>query len=423
MLQAYKYRMYPSPEQISLLMQHIHACRFVYNHSLEQKIRAYEQAGRKLSCFDLNTRLPALKEEHPWLKEVNSQSLQSANKNLDNAFTRFFREKKGFPRFKSKKNPVQSFQVPQHYRVDFDQKRIRFPKIGEVKTIFHRIFTGKMKYATVSVTSTGKWFVSILVDDGKPEPEPAPFSLDTTLGIDVGLKDFVTLSTGEKVENPRYLKNSLQRLKVLQRRVSRKKKGSKNRQKAIQRLARCHEKVANQRNDFLHNLSFRVVSENQAIAVESLNVGGMMKNHHLAQGIGDVSWSTFFTMLEYKCRRYGKTLLKIGRFDPSSKICSKCGYLKQDLALSDREWVCPDCGTHHDRDINAAINIKKFALQEQNLVGVSGAERAAEPVDSLPVGRRMIAGKPRTDERRVVHSKNPIESMVEPTFGVFPRSR
>jgi putative transposase len=389
MLQAYKYRMYPSPEQISLLMQHIHACRFVYNHSLEQKIRAYEQAGRKLSCFDLNTRLPALKEEHPWLKEVNSQSLQSANKNLDNAFTRFFREKKGFPRFKSKKNPVQSFQVPQHYRVDFDQKRIRFPKIGEVKTIFHRIFTGKMKYATVSVTSTGKWFVSILVDDGKPEPEPAPFSLDTTLGIDVGLKDFATLSTGEKVENPRYLKNSLQRLKVLQRRVSRKKKGSKNRQKAIQRLARCHEKVANRRNDFLHNLSFRVVSENQAIAVESLNVGGMMKNHHLAQGIGDVSWSTFFTMLEYKCRRYGKTLLKIGRFDPSSKICSKCGYLKQDLALSDREWVCPDCGTHHDRDINAAINIKKFALQEQNLVGVSGAERTVEPVDSLPMGRGM----------------------------------
>jgi putative transposase len=381
--------MYPSPEQISLLMQHIHACRFVYNHSLEQKIRAYEQAGRKLSCFDLNTRLPALKEEHPWLKEVNSQSLQSANKNLDNAFTRFFREKKGFPRFKSKKNPVQSFQVPQHYRVDFDQKRIRFPKIGEVKTIFHRIFTGKMKYATVSVTSTGKWFVSILVDDGKPEPEPAPFSLDTTLGIDVGLKDFATLSTGEKVENPRYLKNSLQRLKVLQRRVSRKKKGSKNRQKAIQRLARCHEKVANQRNDFLHNLSFRVVSENQAIAVESLNVGGMMKNHHLAQGIGDVSWSTFFTMLEYKCRRYGKTLLKIGRFDPSSKICSKCGYLKQDLALSDREWVCPDCGTHHDRDINAAINIKKFALQDQNLVGVSGAKRAIEPVDSLPLGRGM----------------------------------
>jgi len=382
MLQAYKYRMYPSQEQVTLLMSHIHACRFVYNSSLEQKIRAYEQEGQKLSCFDLNNRLPALKEEHPWLKEVNSQSLQSANKNLDNAFTRFFREKKGFPRFKSKKNPVQSFQVPQHYRVDFDQKKIRFPKIGEVKAVFHRKFAGKMKYATVSVTSTGKWFVSILVDDGRTEPESAPFSLDTTLGIDVGLKDFATLSTGEKIENPRYLKNSLQRLKVLQRRVSRKKKGSKNRGKAIRKLAQCHEKIANQRNDFLHKVSFRVVSENQAIAVESLNVGGMMKNHCLAQGIGDVSWNTFFTMLEYKCRKYGKTLLKIGRFDPSSKICNKCGYLKQDLVLSDREWICPDCGTPHDRDINAAINIKKFALQEQNLVGVSGVERAVEPVDS-----------------------------------------
>ena len=243
------------------------------------------------------------------------------------------------------------------------------------------MFSGKMKYATVSVTSTGKWFVSILVDDGNPVPAPAPFTLDTTLGIDVGLKDFATLSTGEKIENPRYLKTSLQRLKVLQQRVSRKKKGSKNRQKAIGKLARCHEQITNQRNDFLHKLSFRVVSENQAIAVESLTVGGMMKNHHLAQGIGDVSWSTFFTMLEYKCRKYGKTLLKIGRFDPSSKICNKCGYLNQDLALSDREWICPDCGTHHDRDINAAINIKKFALQEQNLVGVSGAERAEEPVD------------------------------------------
>ena len=389
MLQAYKYRMYPNREQVASLLQHILACRFVYNSSLEQKIRAYEREGQKLSCFDLNTRLPALKEEHPWLKEVNSQSLQSANKNLDNAFTRFFREKKGFPRFKSKKNPVQSFQVPQHYTVDFERGWVKLPKIGEVKTTLHRTFTGEMKYATVSVTSTGTWFISILVDDGTPEPASVPFALDTTLGIDVGLTDFATLSTGEKVENPRLLKNSLQRLKVLQQRVSRKVKGSKNRKKAIQQLARCHEKVANQRNDFLHKLSFRVVSENQAIAVESLNVAGMQKNHCLARSISDASWSTFFTILEYKCQKYGKTLLKIGRFEPSSKICSTCGYLKRDLTLSDREWICPDCGTHHDRDINAAINIKKFALQDQNLVGVSGVERTVEPVDPLPLGRRM----------------------------------
>ncbi|WP_346434759.1 RNA-guided endonuclease TnpB family protein [uncultured Methanoculleus sp.] len=329
------------------------------------------------------------KEEYPWLTEVNSQSLQSANKNLDNAFTRFFREKKGFPRFKSKKNPVQSFQVPQHYRVDFDRKQIRLPKIGEIKTVFHRHFDGKMKTVTVSVTSTGKWFISILVDNGEPLSKPASFAADTTLGIDVGLTNFATFSNGEKVANPRHLKNSLQRLKVLQRRVSRKVKGSKNRKKAIQIVARCHEKVANQRNDFLHKLSNRIVSENQAIAVETLNVAGMQKNHCLAQSISDVSWSSFFRMLEYKCECYGKTLLTIGRFDPSSKICNRCGYLNRDLRLADREWTCPDCGTHHDRDINAAINIKKFALQDQNLVGVTGAERAIEPVDSLPLGRGM----------------------------------
>ena len=380
-------------------MRHIHACRFVYNYSLEQKIRAYEPGGKRLSCFDLNNQLPALKAEYPWLSDVNSQSLQYANRNLDNAFTRFFREsrrrsrplelaspvlreKKGFPKFKSKKNPVQSFQVPQHYHIDFDRCRVRLPKIGDVKTIVHRTFTGKMKYATVSVTSTGKWFVSILVDDEQPEPSPVPFSSETTIGIDVGLKDFATFSTGEKVANPRYLKNSLQRLKVLQRRVSRKVKGSKNRQKAIRKLTTCHENVANQRNDFLHKLSYRVVSENQAIAVESLNVAGMQKNHKLARSISDVSWSTFFTMLECKCRKYGKTLLTIGRFDPSSKLCNHCGYMNRDLKLSDREWMCPDCGTVHDRDINAAINIKKFAVQEQNLVGVlTGAKRAVEPVD------------------------------------------
>ncbi|NQS74607.1 MAG: IS200/IS605 family element transposase accessory protein TnpB [Methanoculleus sp.] len=169
--------------------------------------------------------------------------------------------------------------------------------------------------------------------------------------------------------------------------------------KAIQKLARCHEKVSNQRNDFLHKLSNRVVGENQAIAVESLNVSGMQKNHCLAQSISDVSWSAFFTMLEYKCQMHGKTLSKIGRFDPSSKICSTCGYLNRDLARKDREWICPDCGTHHDRDINAAINIKKFALQDQNLVGVSGAKRAEGPVDSLPMGRGMITGKPRPQAR------------------------
>ena len=173
--------------------------------------------------------------------------------------------------------------------------------------------------------------------------------------------------------------------------------------KAIQKLARCREKVSNQRNDFLHKLLNRVVGENQAIAVESLNIAGMQKNRCLAQSISGVSWSAFFTMLEYKCQMHGKMLSKIGRFDPSSKICSTCGYLNRDLARKDREWICPDCGIHHDRDISAAINIKKFALQDQNLVGVSGAKRAEGPVDSLPMGRGMIAGKPRPQARGSSH--------------------
>ncbi|WP_438362308.1 RNA-guided endonuclease TnpB family protein [Methanocalculus taiwanensis] len=194
-------------------------------------------------------------------------------------------------------------------------------------------------------------------------------TLSTTIGIDVGLTDFATFSTGEKVANPRHLESSVQRLKVMQRRVSRKVKGSKNRQKAIQKLARYHEKVANQQNDFLHKLSNQIVRENQAIAVESLNVAGMQKNHTLARSISDVSWSTFFTMLEYKCRKYGTTLLEIGRFDPSSKICSKCGHLKRDLSLSEREWICPDCGNHHDRDINAAVNTRSSPCKYRTLSG------------------------------------------------------
>jgi len=370
MLAAFRYRLYPTADQVRGLMLNVDACRFVYNACLAEKIRAYTHDGTRLTCFDLNVRLPELKRKNPWLLGASAAALQCANRNLDNAFTRFFREKKGFPKFKSKKNPVRSFQIPQRYSVNFIDGFIRLPKVGNVRAALRREFNGVTKMATVSVTSTGKWFISICVDDGKPDPAPATFSADTTIGIDVGLTHFATFSTGEKIANPRYLKNSLTRLKVLQRRVSRKQKGSKNRQKAIRKLARRHEKVANQRNDFLHKLSFRVVSENQAIAVESLNISGMRKNHILAQSISDASWSTFFRMLDYKCRWQGKTLLRIGRFEPSSKICSNCGHIKRDMALSDREWLCPNCGTLHDRDINAAMNIKKFALQHQNLIVV-----------------------------------------------------
>ncbi|UUX92389.1 transposase [Methanoplanus endosymbiosus] len=353
-----------------MFFQHFGACRFIYNWGLENKIRTYETDGKSISRFALQKMLPDLKSEHAWMKDVNSQSIQSALLNLENAFTRFFREKKGFPKFKSRKDPVQSFSVPQHYIVNFDAHKIKLPKIGWVKTKLHRKYEGVEKTATVSVTSTGKFFISILIDDGQEQPPAQYFDVNTTVGVDVGIKDFAILSNGEKIDNPRYLKQSLLRMKVLQKRLSRKQKGSNNRNKAKNAVAKIHEKIHNQRSDFQHKLSFRLVCENQAIALETLNVEGMLKNHKLAQHIADASWSSFVTQLEYKAQKQGKTILRIGQFEPSTKICSECGYYNRDLTLSDRDWICPDCGIHHDRDINAAINIRKFALDRQNLIGI-----------------------------------------------------
>lgn len=387
MLTAYKYRVYPDDAQRELFLKHFGACRFIYNRSLEQKIKVYETDNTSVSCYDLNAMLPDLKKEFEWLTDVNSQSLQQTNKNLDSAFKRFFREKKGFPKFKSKKNPLQSFGVPQNYIVDFDNNRVKLPKIGWVKTKLSRSFEGILKTATVSMTTTGKFFISILVEDGKETPKKEPFGYDSTIGLDVGIKDFVTMSDGTKIDNPKFLRDSIKRLEILQRRLSKTKKGSKNRDKARQKVALQHEKVANQRKDFLHKVSSKIVSDNQAIAIETLNVAGMMKNHCLAQAISDVSWSEFFRQLDYKSERYGKTLLRIGRFEPSSKICNVCGSINHDLKLSDREWTCTGCGTLHDRDINASINIKKFALQAQNLIGViAPGDTGGEPVGDVSNG-------------------------------------
>jgi len=370
MMKAFKFRLYPTTKQAVKLNQHIGSCRFVYNWALDQKIKTYEQTGKSISRFDLNKLIPVLKASNEWLGEVNSQSLQGMTKQVESAFTRFFREKTGFPKFKSKKNPIQSFPIPQHYVVDFENNTVKLPKIEPIKAVLHRVFDGELKTATVSRTCKGHYYISILVEDGKELPAKQSFSETTTVGIDVGIKDFAVLSTGDKIENPKYLKNSLQRLKVLQKRVSKKQKGSKNRAKAKQRLAVLHDKITNQRTDFQNKLSSKLISENQAIALETLNVKGMQKNHCLAQAISDSAWSSFVTKLEYKADWVGKTILRIGRFEPSSKLCNVCGYHNSDLTLKDREWTCPDCKTVLDRDINAAINIKKFALIDQNLIGV-----------------------------------------------------
>lgn len=374
MLKTYKFRLYPTNEHINKFTQQFGAVRFVYNYALEQKIKVYENENRSLSRFDLNKMLPELKKKNKWLKETNAQSLQEANIDLESAFTKFFREKKGFPKFKSRKHPVQSFHIPQHYSVDFENNTVKLPKIGIVKAKLHRRFNGILKTATVSGNRAGQYHISILIDDGKEVPTKHLFDEQTTVGVDVGLKHFATLSDGTKINNPKYLQLSSFKLSILQRRLSRKQKGSNNRNKAKVKVAKQHLKIANQRKDFLHKTTSKLISENQAIAVETLNIKGMLKNHCLAKSITDVSWSELFRQLEYKVEWCGKTVLKIGQFEPSTKICNVCGYYNREMTLSVREWKCPDCNAVHDRDINAALNIKTFALQKQNLltVGTTG---------------------------------------------------
>ncbi len=386
MLRAYKYRIYPNEEQAAQLRQFFGGCRYVYNWALEMKNAAYEAGEKSPSVFEINKRLTGLKKSESWLYEIPGQSLQFAIRNLDSAYKHFYRRLKmggvepGFPRFRSRHGRIQSFQFIQSYHVNFDSQTVKIPKMNSlIRAVIDRPIpeNGVMKTATVSMTKTGRYFISVLVDDGIDLPEPEPFDEKTTVGIDVGIASFATFSDGAKIPNPKHLQNSEKRLKCLQRRLSRKKRGSKNRNKARLRVARMHEKIANQRRDFHHKLSNTIVSENQAIAVETLNVNGMMKNRHLAKSVSDVGWSQFVEFVEYKCRWRGKTLMRIGQFEPSSKLCSKCGYKLTDMKLSDRVWTCPDCGTVHDRDVNAAKNIKQIALNQH-----TGQKLSGEPVES-----------------------------------------
>ena len=372
MLNAYKYRLHPTREQSEFFNKSFGCVRFIYNWGLQKRIEAYAKDKGRISYVQLCAMLTELKkeEQYSWLREVSTECLQQALRNLDAAFTRFFREKKGFPRFKSKSRSRQSYKAILSVHVDQERRRIKLPKIGWVKYGNNRKFEGDVRSVTVSVTPSGKYHVSVLVDDGKELPEKLPVTFDTTIGIDMGIKDFAVCSNGDTYENPRHLIKAEQRLRTLQRRLSRKKKGSNRRNRARMILARQHEKVANRRQDYLHKISTKIVRENQAIVVEDLNTKGMMKNHRLSKAIGACGWSTFFKMLEYKCERQGKTFIRIGRFDPSSKTCS-CGHVYRGLKLSEREWVCPNCGSVNDRDLLAACNIKRFGLQEQNLLFVN----------------------------------------------------
>ena len=361
MLKAYKYRIFPNEEQEVFLANIFGQVRFVYNLGLETKIAAYAANKTNLSCFELNKQITDLKEDVKWL-DAPSQALQMAMRNLDNAYHSFFRGS-GFPKFKNK-HGKQSFQLPQKVRISDDKKTVFIPKLKWVGIDLHREFEGKVKTVTVSRTVTGKYFVGMLVDNEKELPTKKKVLESTSVGIDLGIKDFCITSDGEKFENKDFFKSTMRQLRVAQRSLARKKKGSNHHQKQKLVVALLHEKVRNQRQDYLHKISSHLVKKYDTVCLEDLAVSNMMKNHCLARAIGDMGWREFRSMMEYKANWHGKNISIIGRFDPSSKTCSSCGKINKELTLKDRNWECV-CGANHDRDVNAAINIKTFGLRNQ----------------------------------------------------------
>jgi putative transposase len=351
---AFRYRIYPNPAQQHLLAVQFGHARFAYNWALAKRQEYYKQHGEGLSYYDTAERLKHLKKdpERVWLKEADSQVLQQKLMDLDRAYVNFFEHRAKYPRFK-KRHGQQSIRYPQRFK--FNGNRIFLPKVGWVKIVLHRALEGTPKNVTVSKTKSGEYYASVQCDMQVEQPVQTDLP---TVGIDLGLKHFAVLSTGEKIEHPQYLRQAEKRLARLQRRLSRKKKGSANRDKARLRVARQNETVARQRKDFLDKLSYRMVTEHGLVKIETLNVKGMVRNHSLAKSISDSGWGAFGRMCEYKAPWHGSALLRIGRFFPSSKVCHVCGLVNEGLTLADRVWTCEGCGTEHDRDHNAAINIK-----------------------------------------------------------------
>jgi putative transposase len=364
MLDATKIRLYPTTAQRDALGRQFGCARWVFNWGLDLSRRTYLETGRGLTYHALAAKLPKLKQEHEWLREADSQALQQALQHLAVAYEAFFKGRARYPRFRSK-HDRQSFAYPQ--RVKITERRengwgaLALPKVGVVRANIHREVAGKIKTVTISLDAAGRYWASILTDNAAPLP---PVSADgPALGVDVGLTHFAVTSTGRKVPNRRFVKRAAANLKRKQKALSRKKKGSNSRNKARLKVARAHECVRRTRADFLHKLSRQLVNENQVVAVEDLNVRGMMRNRKLAKAIGDCSWSMFTAMLAYKAERAGKAFVKCHRFFPSSKACNCCGHVTDSLPLNIRNWTCGACGSDHDRDINAAKNIRDEGLR------------------------------------------------------------
>lgn len=358
MLKAYKYRLYPNEQQEILIQKTFGCCRFVYNQTLAYKKELYETKKESMSGFDcINWKNRVLKAKYEWLKEVDKYALDNAVINMYFAYQKFFKEHIGFPKFKSKRKSKKSYKTNytnKNIEVSFENNKIKLPKLKWVKAKIHREFTGKIKSATVSQVPSGKYFVSILV-----ETEHIPMKEnDNFVGIDLGIKDLLITSDGEKFDNIRTIKKYENKLAKEQRILAHKQKFSKNYEKQRIKVARIYEKIHNTRIDHLHKISHQLISENQVIVSEDLAISNMVKNHNLAKAISDCGWYELTRQLTYKAEWNGRTYIKIDRYVPSSQICNVCGYVNKDTKdLSVREWICPECGTKHDRDINAAINI------------------------------------------------------------------
>lgn len=364
MHKAFKFRLLPTKEQEVLLSKHFGCSRFIYNHFLAEKQKHYLENKTTLNFNQCAANLVKKKkdEEFQWLKEVNSQVLISTLMNLETAYGNFFRKKSKFPRFKSKKNK-NSFQIPQHISLK-SSNTIQIPKFKEgLKFVRHRELKGEIKSATISKSTTGKYYISILCVVEKPTKHK---KTGKSIGIDLGLKDFIITSDGQRYCNPKFIRKYERKLAKKQRILSRKEKESKGRNKARLSVAKVHEKITNSRNDMQHKLSSKLVKDYDLIAIEDLNVKGMVKNHKLAKAISDVAWSSFVSKLKYKAQWYGKEVVVIDRFYPSSKTCSCCDYVKESLSLEERTWTCSKCNTIHDRDVNASKNILRRALAIQS---------------------------------------------------------